>query len=1012
MMPKEPPPTALPPSFNLFVGRTRELAEIRDALNESRLVTLMGPGGCGKTRLALEYARQSVTAPNTNRERPYKDDLIWCDLAAVTDPSFVPARLVTALNLSERANVSPAELVTAELASRQCLLMIDNCEHLLDACARLVETILAKCPHVTILATSIQPLALSQEKIYNVSPLAIPALPTAPNAETVAAYAETDAVKLFVNRAQEAFPAFDLNEQNLSAVVTICQRLDGMPLAIELAAARVKMLAPAQIAERLEDAFRLLTRGSPDALPKHQTLRAALDWSFRLLGAPEQILLRRLGVFAGSFDAEMVEAICDHDLQVPSLDVLTDLVDKSLVMIVQHQEDCVRYRLLETIRQYAREQLQQALEQETFATRLLDWCADSVEHLAPELKGASQDVHFVRLETEYDNLRAALQFALDPRRVETGFRLAGMLERFWLTRGHVSEGRYWIKRLLGVPLGQNEPTLARVKAMGVAGMLAEHQDDYDEAFQYFHQCLQDWQRLENVEGVATALTALGNVALDLRDYMQANARMQESLVLWRELGDEGGQVASLIGLGIAADEQGDFERATELDNEALAIARRIGDRWLIAVLLNNLGEVAAEQGDWQRADLLLRENLAIRRALGDHRGEGIALKNLGDVALRQNNWIEARTSYKQSLTIAQSGRFQNGIVIALEGLVLVESAQAGAGSSFDNTRARRAALLLAVAEQLRETLRAPRTPLGIQEFQALLEQLRAHLDERTFAMAWAEGRALKLDDAVAYALSEPVEILPPNVELYITAFGTGTVQLYGIPIADTAWKYVKARELFFFLLTHSHATKDQVGLALWADVSPNQLRSRLHRVLHQLRKALGKNEWILFENDEYTFNRTRAYWYDVEQFQERLRAARAALTASPPQTALAIRLLQDAAPLYSGDFLADLDAEWIVFRREESRQDALEALLQLGHLLMEQERHEEAIPIYQRLIKLDNYLEVAHRELMRCYARQGEPGRALRHFEELRELLRAEMGIEPSPETIRLVERIRQGDNM
>ena len=284
------------------------------------------------------------------------------------DPAYVPARLVTALELAERANLSSTDLITEALQSQKRLVILDNCEHLLAACATLAETIVAKCPRVTILATSTQPLGLTQEHLYGVPPLAVPELPAIWNAEMLATLSESDAVRLFLHRAREVFPGFELTLQNSAAVVTICRRLDGLPLAIELAAARVKMLAPAQIVERLDDAFALLTRGSPEALPKHQTLRATLEWSYRLLSAPEQILLRRLSVFAGSFDVEMVEAVCDHDLQAAPLDVLTDLADKSFVSILRHDQVTVRYGLLETIRQYAREQLDAAGERETFSS--------------------------------------------------------------------------------------------------------------------------------------------------------------------------------------------------------------------------------------------------------------------------------------------------------------------------------------------------------------------------------------------------------------------------------------------------------------------------------------------------------------------------------------------------------------------------------------------------------------------------------------------------------------------
>ncbi len=994
---------SLPLSYNPFVGRTRELAELKDALQQFRLVTLTGPGGCGKTRLALECARQMAhQLTDAPADRYYADGVVWCDLAAVTDPTYVPARLVTALELAEHANLSSTDLITEALQAQQRLIILDNCEHLLAACAMLAETVLTKCPRVTILATSTQPLGLAQEHLYGVLPFAVPELPARLDADLLAALNQTDVLRLFLQRAQEVFPNFALNPQNIAAVVTICRRVDGLPLAIELAAARVKMLAPAQIVERLDDAFALLTRGSPVALPKHQTLRATLEWSYRLLSAPEQILLRRLSVFAGSFDVEMVEAICDHDLQAASLDVLTDLADKSLVSILQHDQVTVRYHLLETIRQYAREQLDAANEGETFRAHLLDWCIGLVERMQAELKGATQTTAFVRLEQEHDNLRAALQFALDTGRTEYGLRVAGALSRFWTVRGHLREGGQWLEQLLGQRSAPSDDQARSIHAgaLYTAGVLAYRQNDYARAEGYFQSCLRLRQMLEDSSGIAFVLNSLGSVALDRGEFTRATALYQESLRLRREINDEWGIASTLNNLGNAAADQGEYERAAAMYAESLALYRRLGDQWSIASSLNNLGEVAMQQGDWKRAEALLRESLATRRALGEPRGIGLVLRNLADLALERHEWRQARALLKESLTLGQNSNAKEVMAMCFEGLAFLENAQG---------RVERAVRLCGMSAMLRETLRAPLTPAEHEQFDDVVKQVRAQLDERTFETLWLEGRALPLADAIAYAMTEPPIILPNSVELYITALGATSVQHNGIPLADTDWKYAKARELFFFLLTRERATKEQLGLALYPDVSATQLRARLHRILHHARQALQHGDWILFENDEYFVNRARSYWFDVEQFETRLRDAQQTLAATPVQTALAIRLLQDAAQLYTGDFLPDLDSEWILFRREELHRMALEALLQLGHLLFSAARYADALQVYQHVLALDNYLEVAHRELMRCYARQGDAGRARRHFQQLGDLLRTELGTQPSPETVRLDEQIRAG---
>jgi len=324
-------------------------------------------------------------------------------------------------------------------------------------------------------------------------------------------------------------------------------------------------------------------------------------------------------------------------------------------------------------------------------------------------------------------------------------------------------------------------------------------------------------------------------------------------------------------------------------------------------------------------------------------------------------------------------------------------------------RAARAARLLGASEALRAAIGVQLPPGGQAEHDALLARLRAELDGLTLERMWLEGRALPVSDAIAYALSEPADVNPASVECYVNALGQMAVRVYGVALTDADWRYAKARELFYYLLSQPQATKEQLGLALYPEASPSQVRARLHQVLHYARRALGHKDWILFDGNAYAVNRDRAYWYDVEQFERRVSAARAALAESPRQVALAIRLLQDASPLYTGDFLPELDADWSLFRREELRRQALEALLELGRLLLAEARPADAIAAYQRALELDNYLEAAHRDLMRAYARLGEVARARQHYQHLCQVLRDELGTGPSPETVRLFEQIGVG---
>ncbi|MEP7356736.1 MAG: tetratricopeptide repeat protein, partial [Anaerolineales bacterium] len=722
---------SLPSTYTQFVGRERELADVQSALQRARLVTLTGPGGCGKTRLALEYARRQTA----NASHVWVGDACWCELAAVTEPDYVPARLAAALGLAEHPDRSPTDLITEALGAQPRLLILDNCEHLLAACAALAEAILAACPGVTILATSIQLLGSANEQPYRVPPLAVPAPPERVDAALLSTLTEFDAVRLFLTRARELFPAFELTPQNIAAVITICQRVDALPLAIELAAARVKLLAPAQIIERLEDAFALLTRGQAEAAPRHQTLRATLDWSRRRLSPAEQTLLWRLSVFAGAFDLEMVEAVCSTGLPAAPLDVLADLVDKSLVAIVEHEAAGVRYGLLGTIRQYAREQLSAAGARDALAQRHLNWCVDLAEQTASELEGAAQGAGLARLEREHDNIRAALEFAIGAGRIESGLRLAGALQRYWWIRGHPTEGRRWFKQLLrvGAPGSAGGEAAVRpavlARALVAAGDLALRQHDANEAEASFQKSFELRQALGDQAGAAWALHSLGSVAIHRGDFARAAAVYAQSLVRQRASGDLAGIGSALVNLGAVYFQQGDYARAAGFFEEGLVTYREVGDQLLVAVALNNLGEVAKLQGDWPRAESLLRETLALRRVLGDKRGAALALANLAEVPQARQDWPAARALYREALGIFQGIDDRRGMAQCFAGLAFVAAAP------------QRAAQLLGMAAGLREAIRLAPSASESAGYAEIEARLRGQMDEQVFAEAWTVGRA-------------------------------------------------------------------------------------------------------------------------------------------------------------------------------------------------------------------------------------------------------------------------------
>ncbi|MCI0398607.1 MAG: tetratricopeptide repeat protein [Chloroflexi bacterium] len=1047
--------------YTRFIGRTQERQEIQELLETSRLLTLTGPGGGGKTRLALQAAADLGGL--------FRDGVSWCDLASLADEAYVPQAVATAVHVAEEAGRSPADTLAEALRPRQALLVWDNCEHVLGACATLAHALLAACPEIKILVTSLQPLGLPLEKVWTVPPLAI-----------------EEAVTLFVDRAAEVLPSFTLDATNEAAVRTICRRLDGLPLAIELAAARVKMLAPAQIVGRLDDAFRLLTRGTVATLPRHQTLRATMEWSYHFLSEPEQRLFRRLSVFAGSFTLEMVEAICGEGLEEPGvLDLLTDLADKSLVSILrQERETVARYRLLETVRQYAREKLEASGETAEIRTHLLEWCTTFVEQAEPKLAGPEAALWLARLEVEQDNLRAALQWVRTGRAVETGLRLAGSAWFFWLSHGHLTEGRNWLEELLALEANLPDSPVSpsvRAKALYAAAVLAFRQGDQKRAATLAEASANLLRAPEDRARLGVSLNLLGILATEQGDLARATAIHEESLALYRSLGDSVRASSILVNLGIIARQQGEYRRAIALYEEALTLKRQLGDTIYVAPLLNNLGEVAFLQGEYPRAAALLDESLLLYRDLGSQNGvalvlnalgvlarhqqnpaqakalleESVALHqqtgqkvrvaigrlNLGDLARDEGEWARAQTIYADSLARLQEAGEKWGCALAVYSLGLVslhqqddsqaaaqlreslalyrtvgytlgmvEGLEALAGLLARQGEPERAARWLGTAEAGRQAMGTPIPLIDREQHEQLIARVQAALDREALAAAWAEGRATGLAEAVAEALGRPEAAVaePAGPVLQIFALGPARVVVGGRALAAPDWTYTKSKELLFYLLSHPPVTKGQIGVDLWPEASAGQLRNIFHRAIYYLRQALGYPGWVVFADNIYTFQPDVPFRYDVQLFDEELR--RAKTTQARPEK---IAALETAVALWRGDFLEDLDAgEWAIIRREELRRLFLKALADLGQLYFAEARYEKAAETYQQILAHDNYLELAHRELLRCYTRQGETGQALRHYQQLRQLLRDEMQAAPSPETTFLYERIQRGDDV
>ncbi|HQR10946.1 MAG TPA: tetratricopeptide repeat protein [Casimicrobiaceae bacterium] len=762
----------LPAPITSFVGRERELVEIKRLLSRARLLTLVGVGGIGKTRIALQAAAEVLDA--------YSDGVWFVDLAPIADAALVPSAVAQVLGVRETAETPLVETLCGYARQRQVLLLLDNCEHLLAGCATLADTLLSRAAELSIIATSREPLHVAGEQTYPLPTLSLPDANA--NAETMG---RSEAVQLFVERAERQQPGFALTDARASAVAQLCIHLDGIPLALELAAARIRSLSVEEISVRLNDRFKLLIDGNRTALPRHQTLRATLDWSYDLLSNAEKALLCRVSIFSGGWTLEAAEQVCAGDdiAGEAVLEILASLAHKSLVM-TEERGGATRYRLLETVLQYARDRLRDRGEESRWRGRHLAYFLAEAEAAEPELTGPEQQVWLDLLEADHDNLRSALAWSSAAGGdAEGGLRLAAAVWRFWYGGGYLGEGRRWFSELLArVPGGTLAAT--RAKALNAVGSIACRQGDYPAARTFQNEGLAIWRALGDPRGITSSLNNLGVVAHAQGDYPSARAIFKEILAIRRELGDRPGIASTLNNLGALAFDQGDrstsralheeslaiqqelgdrrgismslnnlgelayaegdYRAARTLYEESLAIKRELGQRWGIATSLDNLGNVASELGDYSRARTLHEEGLAIRREIGDRQGVATSLSNLGSVARNQGAHVAARTLYAESLAIRRELGERRGIAESLEGLAYVASALASPD---------RAARIWAGAERLREEIGAPLQGKDRPRCEHQVAIARAAMgDDAAFNLAWQEGRAMSLEQVVQNAL--------------------------------------------------------------------------------------------------------------------------------------------------------------------------------------------------------------------------------------------------------------------
>ena len=1090
----------LPVRLTPLVGRESELNDIVQALTRARLLTLTGPGGAGKTRLALAAARSA--------RESFPAGVCWVELAQIEDAGIVGQALASRLGVPDTPGQDPAEAVAEYVADHQVLVVLDNCEHLAGATASLTENLLAACPALTVLATSREALGVEGELNWQVPPLSLPKAGPG-SGLTASALAASDAVKLFEQRAQLVRPSFKVTDENAAQVASICQRLDGLPLAIELAAARMRILSSAQLAERLDDIFALLVGGARSAPPRHQALRATLDWSHDMLDAEERVAFRRLAIFAGGFTIAAAERVAAAgDLKPASmLELLTRLADKSLVR-VEHARGDSRYHLLVTIRDYARDRLAEAGEADAMRQAHLAYFTELVEAAAGRIEGNEAggnglELELDRLDTELPNLRKAFESATESGDAGAALRIAGPLDRYAYLRGRYHEIRQWMD--VAVTSYPDAPAGLRAKALLGSGRLALLQCDYAPAVRRLEAALRLYRELDDPRGIASALQVLGSVAREQGRYARAVELHAESLAVAEAAGDRWAVASAHSYLAFVSWLQRDFDRANAEASTALAMFRELGDVEGAAWSLISLGTVARYQGEAERAAALLAESRALSEGIGFREGIAWCCEQLGLLAAVDGD-PAAITLLRRSLELHGELRDRWRMSSVLEDLAAIALVLG---------RAPAAARLLGAAEALREAIGTVIAPCERPQHVQTAAGVRAALGEEAFAAARRQGLLATMDEltadlpsaedvAPAPATAEPSPTEPvlgrseqiraerireeqvsrqPDAAsahagtghagggqagaehaggghaggghadgghagggqagaeqvgseddaarpraaararatqaagrsgaargaadgpLRVRVLGGAVVEFGDAALTAADWGYAKPRELMFLLVSSPPMTKDQIAAALWPDLSRQQLGNALHTALRELRRAVGDPGWVVYANGHYRFDRVRQHECDVTEFEDALLAAR---RARPAEAALPH--LQRAIGVYGGDFLDGMSAgEWALVRRDELRRAFESALLATGRLQTAAGRHQAAVTVFRRAVAHEPLNETAHRELMNSWARLGETARAVRHYEELTELLRGQVGVPPAPETTALYRRLSSG---
>jgi len=765
----------LPTSLTRLIGREGEVAEALRILvdEDTHLLTLIGPPGIGKTRLSLQVAAQC--------EEAFPDGVYFVALAAIADPELVATTILQTLALVVTGQQSAREVLQNSLRERRSLLVLDNFEQVIEA-ASLVYDLLTACPHLKALVTSRIALHMYGERLFPVPPLALPSPGQLSTLDQVTTF---PAIRLFAERAQSVKPDFKITSGNAQAISEICTRLEGLPLAIELVAARTLLLSPQMLLSQWSSDFVLHAIGMRGLPERQQTLYNAIDWSYRLLTPTEQMIFARLGVFAGGWTKQAAEGVAGVEPALHEIwETLTSLAGCSLV-VAQEQYGESRFTMLDMIREYALERLAERGEAESIRQRHAGYFLHLAETSEPELSGENQGMWLDRLASEHDNLRAVLNWSFQQGQLETAARLSSALWRFWSVRNYFEEGRHWLAQVVAAAGWAGLALPLQAQVLYAAGVLANMRADYARARALLEDCLALQRQSEDKARMAWTLGDLGQVAANQYDYARAQEYHAESLALMRELGDLSGIVAALRNSGLVALRRGEWEHGIAWYEECLPLARQLGDQASLAILLNNLGNTIQKQrGDFQRARTLLEESLAISRKLGGrYYLICFTLSNLGYVALGEDDWARAKGLFTESLSLARQWKSLSAEGSALKGLgwvafhqgklagarLLVQEALQKfhqlnfkidiaecfdllAGIALANGEAKTATLLRAVTDVLRDTISYSRSRIEQSSYEKDLVELRAQLGQAQFASTWTESCTMELGQAIDYAL--------------------------------------------------------------------------------------------------------------------------------------------------------------------------------------------------------------------------------------------------------------------